>query len=1224
MNMKPLLSLACLLSAFCARAALAAPEVKIEHGGESPKWPFRAIVGPSRSAASRDAKITVTANKPATACLAPDALRNGVMPWQCKQARDFFYLSDDNADDGQLTMDLGRVIPVAMVASYSGHNQSLFSNTGGARGPQVYALSGSADGREWTTVADVDTRPNRTGDKWGGEWGVNVRDDKGGLLGNFRYLRFDIKRTRSPRQPRPEWTGTWYAEIDVHTPETLKTAGDAVLAGSDLGEIVVAYKTHFDIGFTHRAPDLVNIYRTGMIDRALATIEASRQLPAEQRFAWTIPSWPMWQILWPGQTPERRAKVLQALKEGSLVTHALPASLHTESLGLEDLVDGLALHSAIARAAGIPFSRAGKMTDVPSHSWVLPTLLSHAGVGFLHIGCNSVFRKPDVPLLYDWEGPDGSRLLTFHNQGYGSDVQQGSGLYPPKDWPYKHWLAMIMTGDNEGPPSEGHVRSILAQAKRDFPNAKVRFGPMDDFAAGIRAEQKAGAKVPVVRADEPDFWIHGVGSMPVEDAAARRVRAEINAVESLDSLLRMEGLPRLDIREKLAAAHEHGMMLGEHTFGGNTNLQGRKAYENADFDKASRGYAGLERTWDDKRDFIRGAAAITDRLAAKGMAQLAEGIGQDGPRVVVFNPLPVRRDAVVETGGASFLARDLPPCGYRTFAPPKAAEKKSEQVETAALENAFLKVTVDRARGGIVSIIEKKTGRELVDPKAPHAFGQYVHERFSQAECDAHANATLYIDNPYGGISEKNGWDARADLPKDAPHATLEPKYATLTLARDAVAQVAELRAPAGGGIPSGVVTRVFLPEHAPWLEISVLIENKKADYWPVNDTMCFPVKADKAQFRVGRVGAVVDPTRDFVRGSNRAYGYVDSGAMIAGSDGRGVAICPLDQGIMSVGEKGVGFYDPDYVPSAPEARVSMFNNFWTINFPYWMRGPLSSRVRVWATEDLSPASLVIPAQDARQPVLVGRADGEAGKLPASAEGLSLSRAGVRLVTFGQNPDGPGTVLRVWEQAGNGGEIAVSFPQGAPFTQAQPVDLRGEKAGEAVPIAGGKFSFPLPAYAPASFVLTPELPVAKPGPPVGERKTTRLTELDMTDVRQGWGRPQKDKSVAGAPLKVGGVPHQAGIGVHSPMEWAIDVDGKAVAFDAQVGVQDGGSSMEFLVLCDGKPAWKSGIVRGGQKAVPVHVDLEGVETLTLQVANGGDGAHGDWIDPRVTHLGRLK
>jgi hypothetical protein len=185
------------------------------------------------------------------------------------------------------------------------------------------------------------------------------------------------------------------------------------------------------------------------------------------------------------------------------------------------------------------------------------------------------------------------------------------------------------------------------------------------------------------------------------------------------------------------------------------------------------------------------------------------------------------------------------------------------------------------------------------------------------------------------------------------------------------------------------------------------------------------------------------------------------------------VAICPLDHGIMGFGEKGLGTIDPDYVPATPEARVSLFNNFWTTNFRYWIGGTVTSRVRVWATASLNAASLTVPALDARQPVLVGVADGPPGRLPAEQSGLTFSRPGIQLVAFGGAADAGTTVLRVWEMAGLTADLTISLP--GTFTTATPVNLRGEPiagaAGAPVPIVGGKLTFPLGACAPASFTL---------------------------------------------------------------------------------------------------------------------------------------------------------
>lgn len=211
------------------------------------------------------------------------------------------------------------------------------------------------------------------------------------------------------------------------------------------------FKTHFDIGYTDMASNVVQRYRTAMIDQALEVVDQNRDLPPAQQFVWTIPGWPTHKILedWPGQKPERKQRVLQVFKEGRFVVHALPFSMHTELLEPEDLVRGLGYSSQLRRGLGLELPRDAKMTDVPEHTWMLATLLHHAGVQFMMMGCNGRSGPLRVPMLFWWEGPDGSRVLTLYSPNYGTQ------LMPPADWPCHTWLALLHTGDNHGPPKTG-------------------------------------------------------------------------------------------------------------------------------------------------------------------------------------------------------------------------------------------------------------------------------------------------------------------------------------------------------------------------------------------------------------------------------------------------------------------------------------------------------------------------------------------------------------------------------------------------------------------------------------------------------------------------------------------------------------------------------------------------------------------------------------------------
>ena len=61
-------------------------------------------------------------------------------------------------------------------------------------------------------------------------------------------------------------------------------------------------------------------------------------------------------------------------------------------------------------------------------------------------------------------------------------------------------------------------------------------------------------------------------------------------------------------------------------------------------------------------------------------------------------------------------------------------------------------------------------------------------------------------------------------------------------------------------------------------------------------------------------------------------------------------------------------------------------------------------------------------------------------------------------------------------------------------------------------------------------------------------------------------------------------------------------------------------SVEFIVSGDGKILWDSGVLKGGEAAKPVNVNLAGIKTLVLRVTDGGDGEsndHADWANAKI-------
>jgi len=136
-----------------------------------------------------------------------------------------------------------------------------------------------------------------------------------------------------------------------------------------------------------------------------------------------------------------------------------------------------------------------------------------------------------------------------------------------------------------------------------------------------------------------------------------------------------------------------------------------------------------------------------------------------------------------------------------------------------------------------------------------------------------------------------------------------------------------------------------------------------------------------------------------------------------------------------------------------------------------------------------------------------------------------------------------------------------------------------------------------------------------------------LSTLDLSSMEIGWDQPQAGKSVNGEALKIGDKSYRDGIGTHADSSFSLVLDGKAETLHAEVGVDaETGSkgSVEFIVCCDGREVFRSGVLKGGDAAHPLQVPLAGVRRLDLQVSDAGDGNafdHADWADARISYSG---
>ena len=845
--------------------------------------------------------------------------------------------------------------------------------------------------------------------------------------------------------------------------------GSSPPTSSRVNEIIVVFKTHFDIGYTDRVAEVLTYYRTTMIDRVLDLIESSKELPPEEQVIWTYPGWAFDRIVedWPGQTAERRQRLDRVVKTGRLVAHSLPFSIESELMWPEEFARCYTFADSSCRRYGVLPPRGAKTSDVPSQSRALATGLAHGGIRFMHIGCNwPSGYVHDLPPLFWWEGPDGSRVLTMYSTIYGTctalwpwggegDPYIGHNLLPPADWPYKTWPAIIVTSDNSGPPTLDAIRSLFAEALEKLPGAKIRMGTLDDIANAIQAEKP---ELSVVRAETPDTWIHGCMSDPGGMRLARNVHPLIPAVEVLHAQLGQWGVQAEAHDEEVAKAFEQSLLYSEHTWGLGQSVD---VYGQAFKELPPAKYQKLEASWEDKTSYIRNAASTTSSLLDAGLSALAQAVDAEGPRVVVYNPLPWQRSGIVDIDGASFLAKDIPALGYKTFPPPPSLEPKT--LSGNILENEFMKVRLDPMRGVIASLVDKRTDREWVDGSAEYGLGQYLNERFESSQTEDYCRA--YQQGRWGTHLHPGMY--KPDLPAGARYRRASGSNGSMHLVKrgETVTGILEMPSDLNNHLPATSL-RVTLREGVAYLDAELTIEDKAKDNWPEADWLCLPFQLSSPQFRVARTLGVMDPAHDIMSGSNRHIYAVGAGLTITGVDGASVTLCPMDHPLVSLDTPGIWKFSLDFVPKKPVVFLNLYNNQWNTNYRYWYSGTWSSRVRLWFGDQLA-----VPALETMLPLVAAANSGARGTIPSSQSGISVSRPGVVVTALKQKSKGEVTFLRVWELAGESGKVTVQLPSGSLARVAKPVDLRGDPLGQPIAFQAGSFEFALNRFAPASFEL---------------------------------------------------------------------------------------------------------------------------------------------------------
>ena len=266
--------------------------------------------------------------------------------------------------------------------------------------------------------------------------------------------------------------------------------------------------------------------------------------------------------------------------------------------------------------------------DSFGHAAGLPTILKHAGYGYY------AFMRPQehemkLPLLFWWEGPDGSRVLVSR---IWRDYDSGADLIRPAAQAafapgFDHGVFYLGVGDHGGAVTKEQIRQIL-ELQKDSTLPELRFSTLRAFFAAVE-QSPAFASLPVV-STELQHHSRGCYSANGEEKFLNR-RAERSLVEAETiSLMANRTINRMYPAEQFAESWWKVLFCQFHDMMAGTSL-----YSDYQDVRDSVGYACE-------------VAQTTKVSALEAMAKQVDLSTVPEGAVFLFNPLPWKRQALLE------------------------------------------------------------------------------------------------------------------------------------------------------------------------------------------------------------------------------------------------------------------------------------------------------------------------------------------------------------------------------------------------------------------------------------------------------------------------------------------------------------------------------------------------------------------------------------------------
>lgn len=509
---------------------------------------------------------------------------------------------------------------------------------------------------------------------------------------------------------------------------------------------------HLDIGYTG-LQETVQKLQVRNIDVGIDLARKTQHYPEGARFIWNPEATWVVNSYLEHATKEKRKKLIAAVKKGWVQIDGAFANMNTSICSGEELMRMFRNQQTIQSVTGVPITTMVQM-DNPGGSWGLVEAAAKNGIkGFISFPNTFDLRRTWEDKPFYWIAPDGkSKLLFLQATPYGlgytlKGSKYGLGkvqsftdtcdrLHTPT--PMKNFLDPFVFDETARLERANLPYDIFALTwsmadncliDADLPEAVKQWNATYAYPKLIIAgskeilqayEKKYSGIIPSYSGDFTEFWTDGLGSDARRVACSRIGKENLVQAETLWALLdRKKEAPVQEFHE----GWENLLLAAEHTWGAQN--PGTPLAKKIEGNKAA---------------FFENAAKISNDLIAKALEPVADP-GSDG--IAVINTLSWPRSGLVvlsaqqskagdrvldeanhevlsqrlTNGELIFQSGNIPALGSKMYkvVPGKCSIAATMIAANNTLQNERLSLTIDAKTGGIKSMIDLKTKRELVD-----------------------------------------------------------------------------------------------------------------------------------------------------------------------------------------------------------------------------------------------------------------------------------------------------------------------------------------------------------------------------------------------------------------------------------------------------------------------------------------------------------------------------